>query len=151
MARMHARRRGKSGSHRPLVTENPAWVPLSKDEIEDLVVKMGKDGNTAARIGLVLRDQHAVPDVKLATGRTIGQILGENELTPKIPDDLVALMRGAINLETHLSENKKDLANKRNMQLIESKIRRIVKYYKREGLLPADWQYSIKTAELLIE
>jgi hypothetical protein len=26
-----------------------------------------------------------------------------------------------------------------------------VKYYKREGGLPMEWQYSLKTAELLIE
>jgi small subunit ribosomal protein S15 len=148
---MHARRRGRSGSQRPLITENPAWVPLNKDEIEDIIIKMGKDGVTSARIGLLLRDQHAVPDVKLATGRTVGDILIENDLQPTIPDDLVALMRTAINLQTHLQENRKDLANKRNLQMVESKIRRIVKYYKREGRLPADWQYSIANAELLIE
>lgn len=151
MARMHARRRGRSGSQRPLITENPAWVPLSKEEIEDLIIKMGKDGVTMARIGLLLRDQHAVPDVKLATGRTVLDILKENDLQANIPDDLVALMRKAINLQAHLQENKKDLANKRNLQMVESKIRRIVKYYKREGSLPADWQYSIANAELLIE
>ncbi len=151
MARMHARRRGRSGSQRPLITENPAWVPLSKEEIEGLVIKMGKDGVTMARIGLLLRDQHAVPDVKLATGRTVLEILKENDLQANIPDDLVALMRKAINLQAHLQENKKDLANKRNLQMVESKIRRIVKYYKREGSLPADWQYSIANAELLIE
>ena len=150
MARMHARRRGRSGSQRPLITENPAWVPLSKEEIEDLIIKMGKDGVTMARIGLLLRDQHAVPDVKLATGRTVLDILKENDLQANIPDDLVALMRKAINLQAHLQENKKDLANKRNLQMVESKIRRIVKYYKREGSLPADWQYSIANAELLI-
>jgi small subunit ribosomal protein S15 len=148
---MHARRRGRSGSQRPLITENPAWVPLNKDEIEDIIIKMGKDGVTSARIGLLLRDQHAVPDVKLATGRTVGDILIENDLQPTIPDDLVALMRTAINLQTHLQENRKDLANKRNLQMVESKIRRIVKYYKREGRLPADWQYSMANAELLIE
>ncbi|MDW5563888.1 MAG: 30S ribosomal protein S15 [Methanomassiliicoccus sp.] len=151
MARMHARRRGKSGSQRPLITENPAWVPLNKEEIEEMVIKMGKDGVPSARIGLLLRDQHAVPDVKLATGRTVLDILKENDLQPTIPDDLIALMRRAINLQTHLQENKKDLANKRNLQMVESKIRRIVKYYKREGSLPADWQYSIANAELLIE
>jgi small subunit ribosomal protein S15 len=151
MARMHARRRGKSGSQRPLINENPAWVPLSKEEIESQVVKMGKDGVTAARIGLMLRDQHAVPDVKLATGKTVRDILKDNSLTPAIPDDLVALMRRAINLQNHLAENKKDLANKRNLQMVESKIRRVVKYYKREGVLPADWQYSMANAELLIE
>jgi small subunit ribosomal protein S15 len=99
----------------------------------------------------LLRDQHAVPDVKLATGRTVLDILKENNLQPKLPDDLVALMRTAINLQTHLMENKKDLANKRNLQMVESKIRRIVKYYKREGVVPADWNYSIANAELLIE
>jgi len=148
---MHARRRGKSGSQRPLITENPAWVPLNKDEIEEKIIAMGKDGIPAARIGLLLRDQHAVPDVKLATGRTVLDILKENDLQPTIPDDLIALMRKAINLQTHLMENKKDVANKRNLQMVESKIRRIVKYYKREGTLPADWQYSIANAELLIE
>ena len=151
MARMHARRRGRSMSHRPLITENPEWVPLNKDEIEETVVKMARDGAVSARIGLVLRDQHAVPDVKLATGRTVSKILAENDLKPAIPDDLAALMRRAVSLQNHLNENKKDLANKRNMQMIESKIRRVVKYYKREGYLPADWQYSIKTAELLLE
>jgi small subunit ribosomal protein S15 len=148
---MHARRRGKSKSQRPMINENPAWVPLSKEEIESQITKMGKDGVTAARIGLLLRDQHAVPDVKLATGRTVLDILKENNLQPKLPDDLVALMRTAISLQTHLMENKKDLANKRNLQLVESKIRRIVKYYKREDVLPADWTYSLANAELLIE
>lgn len=151
MARMHARRRGKSGSQRPLITENPVWVPLNKDEIEERIVAMGKDGIPAARIGLLLRDQYAVPNVKLATGKTVLDILMENDLQPTIPDDLIALMRKAINLQTHLMENKKDLANKRNLQMVESKIRRIVKYYKREGTLPADWKYSISNAELLIE
>ncbi len=151
MARMHARRRGRSASHRPLITENPDWVSMSKDEIEEVVVKMARDGATSARIGLVLRDQHAVPDVKLATGSTVSEIVAANDLKPTIPDDLSALMRKAIGLQNHLAENKKDLANKRNMQMVESKIRRLVKYYKREGYLPADWQYSIKTAELLLE
>ncbi len=151
MARMHARRRGKSGSTRPLVSENPEWVPLSKEEIESQVVKLGKDGLSASRIGLVLRDQYAVPDVKLATGKTVVEILKDNNLQPEIPEDLAALMRKVINLSTHLDENKKDLANKRNIQLVESKIRRLVKYYKREGVLPADWTYSVKTAELQVE
>ncbi len=151
MARMHARRRGKSGSSRPMISENPEWVPLSKNEVEDLIVKMGKDGVLSARIGLTLRDQYAVPDVKLVTGKTVTQILKENDLAPNLPDDLVALMRTAINLQNHLNANKKDVANKRGMQITESKIRRLVKYYKRTGVLPADWQYSIADAELLIE
>ena len=50
MARMHARRKGKSCSKRPLITENPAWVTLSATEIEDIIVKMAKDGNNSVLI-----------------------------------------------------------------------------------------------------
>ena len=44
MARMHTRRKGKSCSKRPMISENPAWVPLNATEIEDLIVKLAKDG-----------------------------------------------------------------------------------------------------------
>jgi small subunit ribosomal protein S15 len=134
-----------------MVTENPEWVPVPQEEIVQLVVKFAKEGMPTAKIGLKLRDQYAVPDVKLATGKTILEILDENNLSPKLPEDLVALMRRAIDLNVHVVANKKDVANRRGLQLIEAKIRRLVKYYKREGGLPMDWQYSLKTAELLIE
>jgi small subunit ribosomal protein S15 len=134
-----------------MVTENPEWVPVPAEEIVQLVVKFGKEGMPTAKIGLKLRDQYAVPDVKLATGKTVLEILDENNLSPKLPEDLVALMRRAIDLNVHVVANKKDVANRRGLQLIEAKIRRLVKYYKREGGLPMEWQYSLKTAELLIE
>ena len=60
MARMHTRRKGKSCSKRPMISENPAWVPLNATEIEDLIVKLAKDGMISAKIGLVLRDQYGV-------------------------------------------------------------------------------------------
>lgn len=151
MARIHARRKGKSGSKRPLISENPAWVAQSKDEVEKLIMKLAKDGLPAAKIGLVLRDEHAVPNVRLATGKSVMEIMKENDLTPNIPDDLIALMRKALNVDTHMTENPKDNATKRSLQLIESRIRRLVKYYKRMGILPATWTYSLSTAELQIE
>jgi len=151
MARMHARRKGRSGSHRPLITENPEWVPLSSEEIEEKAVKMAKDGYTSARIGLVLRDQYAVPNVKLATGKTVTQIMVDNEVGPALPEDIANLMRKAINLNSHLSENRGDISNKRGLQLIESKIRRLERYYKSNGVLPMEWKYSIKNAELMLK
>lgn len=151
MAKMHARRRGKSASAKPLVTENPEWVTMSKEEIEQTVVKLAKEGMTSSKIGLILRDNYAVPSVRLATGKTMYEILQENGMKPDIPDDLMALMRRAINVNLHMQENKKDMANNRNLQLIESKIRRLVKYYKREDVLPMTWEYSLKNAELLLE
>jgi len=151
MARMHARRKGRSSSRRPMISENPAWVPINATDIEELIVKMAKDGHTSAYIGLVLRDQYGVPNVKLATGRTVTEIMTEKGVSPALPEDLSNLMRRAISLNVHLRENRGDISNKRGLQLIESKIRRLERYYKRNGVLPVDWKYSLKTAELMLK
>lgn len=151
MARMHAKKRGKSSSTRPYLTENPKWVKPKPKEIEDLVVRFSKEGLSSALVGLRLRDQHGVPSVRLATGKSISQILMENELTPSLPEDLANLMRKAVHLNAHLKTNPKDLHNKRGLHLIEAKIRRITKYYIRTGVMPKDWKYSIETAELQLK
>jgi len=151
MARMHAKKKGKSSSTRPYLTENPKWVKPKPKEIEDLVVRFSKEGLSSALVGLRLRDQHGVPSVRLATGKSISQILMENELTPSLPEDLANLMRKAVHLNAHLKTNPKDLHNKRGLHLIEAKIRRITKYYIRTGVMPKDWKYSIETAELQLK
>lgn len=151
MARMHARKKGKSCSKRPLITENPAWVTLTATEIEDLVAKLSKDGNGSAKIGLILRDQYGVPDVKLATGKTVTAIMKEKGVAPVLPEDLANLMRRAIDLNVHLKENKGDISNRRGLLLIEAKIRRLERYYKDNGVLAADWKYSLNTAELMLK
>lgn len=151
MARMHTRRKGKSRSRRPMVSENPAWVPIGASEIEELIVKFAKEGMVSARIGLVLRDQYGVPDVKLATGKTVTEIMKEKGVAPSLPEDLSNLMRRAISLNVHVKENKGDVANKRGLLLIEAKIRRLEKYYKDRGILPKEWKYSLKNAELMLK
>ena len=151
MARMHARRRGSSGSKKPFVKEKPAWVTIESKEVEELVLKLAGEGKSAAKIGLILRDSYAIPSVRLVTGKAIGQIIADNKLSGRLPEDLSDLMKRAVALEVHVRKNPKDAHNKRGLNLIESKIRRLVKYYSREGRLPAGWKYSLETAKLEIE
>ena len=134
-----------------MISENPSWVPLSATEIEDLVAKLANDGLVSAKIGLVLRDQYGVPNVKLATGKTVTQIMKEKDVAPSLPEDLSNLMRRAIDLNVHLRDNKGDVSNKRGLNMIEAKIRRLERYYKRNGVLPADWKYSLSNAELMLK
>lgn len=141
MARMHARRRGKSGSKHPVERQHPEWS-LKPEEIEELIIKMAEEGKQPATIGLILRDSYGVPDVKAALGKKITKVLEEHDLLPEIPEDLSNLLDKRANLMKHLAENKRDLHNRRRLQLIEAKIRRLVKYYKREGRLPEKWRYS---------
>ena len=112
---------------------------------------MAKDGNGSAKIGLVLRDQYGVPDVKLATGKTVTAIMKEKGVAPALPEDLANLMRRAIDLNVHLKENRGDISNRRGLMLIEAKIRRLERYYKANGVLSADWKYSLNTAELMLK
>ncbi len=148
MARMHARKKGSSSSRRPFLTENPKWVPLNKTEIVDIIVKLATEGNSSAMIGLILRDQYGVPHVKLAVGKSITDIMEENNVSQKLPEDLGALLKKVTNLDQYLKQNPRDIHNKRNLHLLEAKIRRLERYYKKKGILPDSWKYSLDRAEL---
>ena len=152
MARIHARRRGKSGSTRMVDRKkHPEWSALRPREVEAKIIELAKAGKSTSEIGIILRDQYAVPDVKVATGKKITKILSENNLLPEIPDDLRNLMQRALKIRDHLEVHRKDFSNKRSLQLTESKIRRLTKYYKSTGRLPEDWKYSPQQARLMFE
>ena len=151
MARLHAKRKGKSGSTRPFLRVNPEWVSMEKADIEETVVRLHQEGLSAAGIGVRLRDAYGVPNVRLATGQSVTQILAAKNVKPALPEDLASLIKRAASLQVHLQEHAKDLSNKRGLQLIESRIRRLSKYYKAEGILPEDWDYSAKLAELQVK
>ena len=152
MARIHARRKGKSGSTRPIERkQHPQWSSLNPREVESRVIELAKTGKSSGEIGLILRDQYAVPDIKLATGKKILKILEANNIKSDIPEDLRNLIRTALQLKKHLDINKKDIKNKRNLQLTESKIRRLTKYYHSKNRLPKDWKYSPEQAKLMFE
>ena len=150
MGRMHSPRKGKSQSTRPIRLETPEWCQRTPEEVEELVVKLAKEGHQPSIIGLILRDQYGVPLVKSITGKTINQLLKEKDQSLKIPEDLFHLISRAITLRRHIEEAKKDLHSSYGLRLIESKVRRLVKYYRRKGVLPADWKYTPEQAALLI-
>ena len=147
MARLHAHRKGKSGSTRPYLKANPEWVSMEKAEIEETIVRLHQEGLSTAAIGIRLRDAFGVPNVRLAAGRTVNQILTSKGVKFALPEDLASLIRRATSLQAHLKDHSKDLSNRRGLQLIESRIRRLSRYYKERGVLPAQWEYSLKLAE----
>jgi len=149
MARMHSRKKGKSGSTRPMKTSPPTWVDYSPKELEALIVKLAKKGESPSRIGTILRDQYGIPKVGKVIGKKLVEILKENELAPAIPEDLMSLIRKSVTLRSHMDKNKKDMSAKRGLMLTVSKIRALEKYYKKKGKLPMKWRYSPETAALL--
>ncbi len=151
MARIHARRKGRSGSKKPASRVPPKWVEVDPKKVEELVVELAKKGYSSAMIGTILRDNYGIPDVRAITGKKIMRILKEHNLAPPIPEDLSNLIEKAVRVRRHLERNKKDMHNKVALMRIESKIKRLVKYYKREGVLPQDWRYDPETAAVLVK
>ena len=129
----------------------PEWVEYSTEEIEELILKLTKEGNSTSKIGIILRDQYGIPDVKLITGQKITKILEKHDQGLEYPEDLMNLIRRAVNIRDHLEENPKDLHTRRGLRIIESKIRRLVKYYTKEGVLPEGWRYDPRSAALLVK
>jgi small subunit ribosomal protein S15 len=151
MARKYSRKKGKSRSNKPAVKTAPKWTRYKDKEIELLVVKLSKEGQTSSQIGLHLRDVYGIPDIKVITKKPISKILEEHNLNPKIPEDLMALMKKAVQIRKHMEQNGQDKTALRGLQLTESKIGKLVKYYKKNNKLAKDWKYDPRNVKLLAE
>ena len=150
MARMHSRKKGKSGSSRPK-SAVPSWVSYTSEEVEKLVVKYSKEGKSMSEIGMILRDKYGVPNAKAITNKSLGKIVSENGLSKEIPEDLLNLIRKLVMIQSHLEKNKKDQTAKRGFILTDSKIRRLSDYYKKTKVLSADWKLNRDRLKMYLE
>jgi len=141
--------RGKSHSVRPVSKRPPVWCKYRPEEVEALVAKLAKEGHPPTEIGVLLRDQHGIPLAKPITGKSITQILRDAELEPALPEDFENLLRKAARLRAHLQKNPKDVHNKRALQLVDARIYKLMKYYKREEVLSPDWKYEAKAVSFV--
>lgn len=146
---MPKQEKGRTHSVRPVSKRPPSWCKYEAEEVEALVIKLAREGNPPSRIGTILRDQHGIPLTRSLAGKTVSGILAEADMTPSVPEDLEMLLKKASRLSTHLERNKMDLINKRALQIIEAKIHKLSKYYRREGVLPSDWKYEPKAASIV--
>jgi len=134
--------KGRSHPIRPVSKRPPAWCRYQPEEVEALVIKLTKEGYNPSMVGIILRDQYGIPLVKAITGKSITQIQRDAGLEPSIPVDLQSLLQRAERIRKHLERNRKDLYNKRSLQIVESRIRKLANYYLRKGVLPENWRYS---------
>jgi small subunit ribosomal protein S15 len=148
MARIHAHTHGKSHSTRPTSRDAPSWIKYKPSEVSSLVVQLSREGLTSSEIGIRLRDEYAIPLVKPILGKTITKVFDENNIKRDMPEDLNQLVQKAVGLQKHLRVHNSDHRNVRSLELIEAKIHRLSRYYKRIGKIPNDWKYAAVIAQL---
>ena len=98
-----------------------------------------------------LRDTEGIPSARAVTGKRLGALLREKGISPEIPDDLQALLKRVVHLQRHLETHPKDLSNRRSLTLMESRIRRLARYYRQRKRIPETWRYTATTAALQVE
>lgn len=147
---MHSRKKGCSGSTRPARLEKPVWIELSPEEVESEVVKLARKGHSKSMIGTIMRDSRGVPLVKVVTGKKVSQILEENNIETTLPEELANLVRKALSIRKHLETNHKDLEARKGLNRTESKIYRLIKYYKKKKILASDFKYDVEKIRTLV-
>jgi small subunit ribosomal protein S13e len=111
---------------------------------------MAKKGMSPSQIGVAIRDKEAVPSIKLLTGQKIARLLKKNGCAPEIPEDIYCLIKKAVNIRRHQEKSRKDKDAKHRIILIESRIHRLARYYRKTQRLPNKWKYNSKTASALV-
>jgi small subunit ribosomal protein S13e len=150
MGRMYGRGKGISKSSIPYKKKAPRWLNIDSGELVKQMEQLAKKGYKPSQIGVILRDNYAIPQSRLITGAKILRLLKKKGLAPQIPEDLYHLMRRAVSIRKHIEKNKRDRDSKFRLILVESKIHRLVRYYKLTKQLPSTWKYDYQTALALV-
>jgi small subunit ribosomal protein S13e len=123
---------------------------MSATDLCNQIIALARKDMKPSQIGVLLRDNYGIPQVSSITRSKILYILSKNNLAPAIPEDLYALIKKAVSMRKHLEKHRKDKDSKYRLILVESRIYRLARYYKRAEKLPANWKYQSKTASALI-
>ena len=150
MGRMYGKGKGMASSALPYRRRPPTWLKMKPEDVTDHICKLAKKGLTPSAIGVTLRDSFGIPQVENVTGNKILRLLKLNSLAPTIPEDLYHLIKKAVSIRKHMEKNRKDKDSKFRLVLVESRIHRLARYYRRTKQLPANWKYNSSTASALI-
>ena len=86
-------------------TKKTEWVKMKPAELEKIVVELYKQGESTAKIGLILRDKHGIPKAKLL-GKRVSEILTGANIP--LRSDKEAVQKRINILNVHIEKNKHD-------------------------------------------
>lgn len=93
--------------------EKSSWIKTKPAELESLIIDLAKKGNSPAKIGLVLRDQHGIPKSKLL-GLKITKVLKKADV-PYTTDKQI-IEKKIETLKEHIKKSKKDKTASKSLE-----------------------------------
>ena len=111
---------------------------ITNAELEKLILEMSKT-LSPSQIGNKIKREYGIT-VKAVAGK-IGKLLSKNKAM-KFPEDLDNLVKKMKNLKAHVAKHKGDKKVSRSVHITEGKIRTISAYYKKNKVIPQDWEAS---------
>ena len=93
--------------------EKPSWIKLKPKEIEEKIIELAKEGSPPEKIGLILRDKHAVPKTRQIIEKKISEVLKEAGIEYR--NEKVQLSKKIQVLKSHLEKNKHDNSAHRSL------------------------------------
>jgi len=105
------------------MAEAKSLMKMKSADIEKLVVELAKKNIPSEKIGLILRDQHGIPKVRLITKKKINQILKENNIETNSEYENVA--KKIDNLKKHTEKHIHDYTAKRRIVQRTSHLRKL--------------------------
>ena len=101
------------------------WVKIKPEEVEKLVIELGKQNIPPEKIGLILRDQHGIPKVKVFNKR-IKKILKEANLWKD--SEYENTVKKLETLKKHLEKNKHDYKAKCFIMKYTARLNKLKKF-----------------------
>ena len=147
---MYSHGKGIAKRSLPYRRTPPSWLEISVKDLCNQISKLAKKGMHPSQIGVLLRDQHGIPQIRGVTGCKILRILKNRGLAPEIPEDLYHLIKKAVSIRKHMEANNRDTNAKFRLVLTESKIHRVARFYRRVKALPPTWRYVSSSAKTLV-
>lgn len=105
--------------------KKPIWLKYTKEEIKAIILKLSNKELTAEKIGLILKDQYGIPNVKLYNLK-IKEIMGDKFSEPSI----INLEKRMKRIIKHFSSNKQDKKAGRSLIIVKSKLKKKKDYQK---------------------
>jgi len=93
-------------------TKKTDWVKMKPAELEKIVVELYKQGESIAKIGLILRDKYGIPKAKLL-GKRIKEILEGAKVQIRSESEMI--QKKIDSLRSHVEKNKHDQPAKKKL------------------------------------